>query len=106
MWKLLRFFGKIVQAARQIQGHVLAPLERLLERLIENNYTAGRDEVKSWPTYRELEERMGEVLARYGVAKEAVPAVMDELLPVGLKWLDDIIPEEQIEPIVEALRKL
>lgn len=106
MWKFLRLFSKIAQAARHIQGHVLAPLERLLERLIENNYEAGRDEVKSWPTYRELEERVGEVLARHGIPPEAVPAVMDELLPVGLKWVDDVIPEEEIEPIVEMLRRL
>ena len=33
MWKLLALLNKIVGAARQIQGFVLAPLERLLERL-------------------------------------------------------------------------
>ena len=106
MWKFLRFISKVAQAARRIQGSVLAPLERLLERLVENNYTAGRDEVKSWPSYVELEMRVGEVLGRYGVAAEAVPAVMNELLPVGLEWLDGVIPEEEIEPVVEALRRL
>ena len=102
MWKFLRFISKVAAAARRIQGSVLAPLERL----IENNYTAGRDEVKSWPTYVELEMRVGEVLAKYGVAAELVPAAMDELLPVGLEWFDGVIPEEQIEPVVEALRRL
>lgn len=106
MWKFLRFMSKVAQAARRIQDHVLAPFERLLERLIENNYGAGRDEIKSWPTYNELEESVGEVLARYDVPREAVPAMMDELLPVGLKWVDDVIPEEEIEPIVEVLRRL
>jgi len=31
---------------------------------------------------------------------------MDELLPVSLKWLDGWLPKEEIEPVVEALRKL
>ena len=106
MWKLLRVFSKVAQAARHLQEHVLAPLERLLERLIENNYIAGRDEVKSWATYADLEAKAGAVFARYGIPAEAVPAVMDELLPVSLEWLDGVIPEEQIEPIVEALRRL
>ena len=106
MWKFLRFISKVAQAARHIQGHVLAPLERLLERLIENDYLAGRDEVKSWATYADLEEKVGDILARYGVPREAVPRVMDDLLPVGLEWLDGVIPEEEIEPIVEALRRL
>ena len=106
MWKMFGLFSRIVKAARQIQGHVLAPVERLLERLIENDYVAGRDEVKSWATYADLEAKVMAVLSRNGVPAEIMPAVMDELLPIALEWLDGMIPEEQIEPIVEALRRL
>ena len=106
MWKLLQIAYKVAQAARHLQGHVLAPFERLLERLGENDYAGGREEIKTWADYQALEGRVAEILGRYGVPATAVPAVMDEILPASLEWIDGWLPEEQIEPIVEALRQL
>ena len=106
MWKLLQIAYKVAQAARHIQGHVLLPFERLLELLGKDDYAGGRDEVKSWGDYQTLEARVATILARYGVPASAVPAVMDEILPASLEWVDGWLPEEQIEPIVEALRQL
>ena len=106
MWKVLLFAYKFAQVVRHLQGSVLAPFERLLERLGEDDYTGGRDEVKSWADYQALEAKVATILARYGVPDSAVPAIMDEILPASLEWIDGWLPEEQIEPIVEALRKL
>lgn len=106
MWKLLLIAYKVAQAARHIQGHVLVPFERLLERLGEDDYVGGRDEIRTWGDYEALQEKVGSILARYGVPASAVPAVMDDLLPACLEWVDGWLPEEQLEPIVEALRKL
>jgi len=106
MWKLLGIALKVAQAARHIQGHVLVPFERILERLGENDYVGGRDEIRTWGDYQALQAKVSEILVKYGVPSSAVPAVMDEILPAALEWVDGWLPEEQLEPIVEALRKL
>ena len=106
MWKLLLIAYKVAQAARHIQGHVLLPFERLLELLGEDDYAAGRDEIRTWGDYQALEGKVATILGRYGVPDSAVPTIMAEILPASLEWIDGWLPEEQLEPIVEALRKL
>ncbi len=78
----------------------------LLQELKEDDYQGAANVLMNYGTFKDLLADLSAQLEPKGVPAEMVPVVLQLTLPAVFKWLDPLLPEEALIPIVEIFARL